>query len=300
MLARMPVPRALYVMLAVAGVACRPSAEDTETTATTATSSSTSRDDTTTESTDASVGSTASETTGMDPDVGGEGGLCSLILQDCPEGQKCVPYNMSGGIIPDNVKCVEEPINPDGVGEPCKTYNNFGSGDDSCAKGGMCFDIDNDGDGSCVGHCFGTPESPLCLKPEEKCVTFFDPPVPLCFVSCDPLVQNCPEGEGCYMDAPNIGSEGFVCMPTVLAPSEDGDYGDLCYNQAGCAPGFSCIWPENVPDCKFEYCCSPWCDLDSNPEICSELHPTMDCVPWYEEGKAQPGLESLGICAIPL
>jgi len=266
--------------------------------ATTVTESTSSTTEASTSSESSSTGDAS--TTVLSPDLPSEGGLCSLILQDCPSGQKCVAWNSTGGIIPDGVKCVDEAVNADGIGEECNVIGNFGSGDDTCVKGSMCFDIDNNGEGSCVGHCSGTPELPVCQKSEEVCVTFFDPPVPLCFVSCDPLIQNCPTGEGCYMDAPNIGSEGFVCMPTVLAPTENGDYGDLCYNQAGCAPGFSCIWPENVPNCKFEYCCSPWCDYESDPSVCSDLDETMECVPWYEEGMEQPGLETLGICAIPL
>ncbi|MEZ4383301.1 MAG: hypothetical protein R3A79_18375 [Nannocystaceae bacterium] len=287
-------------MAVTATVGCRPSEGDTEsgTSATTGESATSSAASTgTSAATDSSAAT--SETSGMISDMAGEGALCSLILQDCPENQKCVAYNADGGILPDGVKCVDEHPNPDGVGEPCMNLGNFGSGEDTCVKGAMCFDLDNDGAGSCVAHCSGIPEDPQCPS-EETCVTFFDPPVPLCFASCDPFLQDCPEGEGCYMDAPNIGSEGFVCMPTVLAPNENGDYGDLCYNQAGCAPGFSCIWPENVPNCKYEYCCSPWCDLEVNPELCTDLHPTMECVPWYNEGEAQPGLENLGICGIPL
>ena len=231
---------------------------------------------------------------------GGQDGECSLILQDCPEGLKCVPWNMSGGIFPDGVRCVDAPPNPDMVGEMCTVTGGFGSGKDTCAKGSFCFDLDNDSMGSCVEFCSGTPETPKCSNPGEKCTVFFDPPVPLCFVKCDPLVQDCPIGQGCYMDEAMLGSEGFVCMPTVLAPNENGDYGDLCFNQAGCAPGFSCIYPENVPGCKYEYCCSPWCNIVENPELCASLDPKMECVPWYPEGMATPGYEEVGICGIPL
>ncbi|MEZ4452254.1 MAG: hypothetical protein R3B09_22500 [Nannocystaceae bacterium] len=242
----------------------------------------------------------ATETSAPLPDTPGQGNQCSLFEQDCPEGQKCVAWNMSGGIFPDGVKCVDAPPNPAGPGEMCEVTGGFGSGEDTCGVGSMCFDLDNNLKGVCIEYCGGTAESPLCSVNDQKCVVFFDPPVPLCFTRCDPLVQDCPPDEGCYMDEAQIGSEGFVCMPTVLAPNEDGNYGDLCYNQAGCAPGFACIYPENVPNCKSEYCCSPWCDLEVDPEICAKLDPTMECVPWYEPGKATPGLENVGICGIPL
>lgn len=289
-------------LLFVVGFGCRPGTGEADSNANTGASESMSTSEGSSSGSSGASSTTVAETssTGAIPDMGIEGALCSLILQDCPSGQKCVAWNMSGGIIPDGVKCVDEVPNADGIGEPCTVTGNFGSGDDSCIKGAMCFDIDNNGEGSCVGHCSGEPETPICQKSNETCVTFFEPPVPLCFTACDPLVQNCPEGEGCYMDAPVLGSEGFVCMPTVLAPNENGDYKDLCYNQAGCAPGFSCIWPKNVPNCKYEYCCSPWCDLELNPEICGELDATLECVPWYEPGNEQPGLKNLGICALPL
>ncbi|MBK8266291.1 MAG: hypothetical protein IPK80_33810 [Nannocystis sp.] len=243
---------------------------------------------------------TEPETTGMKTDLPGMGNQCSLILQDCPQGQKCVPWNESGGIFPDGVRCVDEPSNADLIGEECMVTGGFGSGIDTCVKGALCFDLDNDAQGSCIEFCGGTPEKPTCGEPNEKCTVFFDPPVHLCFVKCDPLIQDCPIGQGCYMDEGMIGSEGFVCMPTVLSPNEDGDYRDLCYNQAGCAPGFACIYPENVPGCPYEYCCSPWCNLADNPEICGTLDAKMECIPWYPDGMATPGYEDVGICGLPL
>ena len=252
-------------------------------------------------STSAAAMTAAESATGTIPDMGnGQGGVCNLILQDCPNGQKCVPWNESGGIFPDGVRCVDEPSNPDLIGEQCVVTGGFGSGIDTCEKGSFCFDLDNDQKGSCIAFCGGDPNSPVCDKPNEKCTVFFDPPVSLCFPKCDPLAQDCPAGQGCYMDEAMLGSEGFVCMPTVLAPNENGDYGDLCYNQAGCAPGFACIYAANVPGCKSEYCCSPWCNIVENPELCASLDPKMQCVPWYEQGMATPGYENVGICGIPL
>lgn len=288
-------PRRLAVALTALLVACSGPSDDTS--ATQATSETTG--DATT-STSTSAGSTAGETQVGTPDLPSEGNQCSLYEQDCPEGQKCVAWNMSGGIFPDGVKCVDAPANPAMPGEMCVVTGGFGSGEDTCGVGSMCFDLDNDTFGSCIEYCQGSAEEQLCSLNEQKCVVFFEPPVPLCFTTCDPLVQDCPAGEGCYMDEAQIGSEGFVCMPTVLAPNEDGNYGDLCYNQAGCAPGFACIYGENVPGCKSDYCCVPWCDLELNPELCPMLDATMECVPWYEPGAATPGLENVGICGIPL
>jgi hypothetical protein len=42
-------------------------------------------------------------------------------------------------------------------------------------------------------------------------------------------------------------------------------------------------------------CCAPFCDL-SSPD-CPGVGQT--CLPWFEPGMAQPGLENVGVCGIP-
>ncbi len=241
-----------------------------------------------------------STTEGPLPDMPkGDGNQCSLILQDCNDGEKCVPWNENGGIFPDGVKCVPEPANADAIGSECAVLNGFGNGEDSCQKGSICLDLDDDGAATCVEFCSGSLDNPFCMDEDYKCVPLFEPEVPLCFRKCDPLVQNCGESEGCFMDALTIGSEGFVCMPLVENTSEgQGDYGELCIAASNCKPGFSCIWPENVPDCPYIYCCTPWCNTQNGDDDCTPFDSQLNCIPWYEPGQETPGFENVGICGI--
>ncbi len=232
-------------------------------------------------------------------DMSGVGAMCSLLQQDCQDGEKCVPFNENGGIFPDGVKCVPETPNADEIGAECLTMGGFGSGEDTCIAGSLCLDLDDDGFATCVEFCQGpSAEEAFCLDPDYTCVELFEPIVPVCFRKCNPLVQDCPSGEGCFMDAPMLGAEGFVCMPLVknLSPG-GGVFPEGCIAMSNCAPGNSCVFAENVPSCQGVYCCTPWCDLDL-PDPCPEYEETMSCIPWYPQGEAPPNFENVGICGI--
>ena len=232
-------------------------------------------------------------------DMSGVGAMCSLLKQDCQDGEKCVPFNENGGIFPDGVKCVPETPNADEIGAECQTMGGFGSGEDSCVAGSLCLDLDDDGFATCVEFCQGeTPEEAFCEDPDETCVELFEPIIPVCFRKCNPLVQDCPDGEGCFMDAPMLGAEGFVCMPLVknLSPG-GGVFPEGCIAMSNCAPGNSCVFAENVPSCQGVYCCTPWCDLDLT-DPCPDYEETMSCIPWYPQGEAPPNFDNVGICGI--
>ncbi|MCA9690122.1 MAG: hypothetical protein R3A51_16555 [Nannocystaceae bacterium] len=265
-----------------------------ETGASESSSASTASSDSTTDPT----GSDSGSSDGV-PDSPVGGNTCSLLSQDCPEGEKCVPWNEDGGIFPTGVKCVQEFPNPDTIGSKC-TVQQFGSGEDSCEKGSMCLDLDNDGEATCIEFCMGDNQSDsYCMDNNYTCVELFVPVVPLCFRKCDPLVQDCPDGEGCFMDAPMLGAEGFVCMPLVqnLSPG-GGVYGEGCIAMSNCVPGYSCVFAENVPDCNGNvYCCTPWCNITED-QPCLEYDEKLNCIPWYTEGTAPPGFEQVGICGI--
>ena len=228
-------------------------------------------------------------------DHGGSGGQCNLFLQDCNEGEKCTAWSMDGGIFPNGTKCV--PQTGDKLpGEQCSLEGDFGDGTDDCVAGSMCLDIDNSGKATCVSYCGGDMEQPTCPN-EDKCAFLFEPTVPLCFPGCNPLAQDCPDGDACVPNIAALGSEYFVCMPLVFE-AIPGQYGDACYAISGCDKGFQCIFALNVPNCAGDmYCCSSWCDLDA-PNTCKDFDDTIDCVPWYEQGSATPGYENVGICGI--
>lgn len=227
------------------------------------------------------------------PDLPG-GGQCDLFAQDCGEGTKCNAWSVNGGIFPNGAKCV--PAGDKLPGEPCMLEGGFGDGIDDCVAGSLCLDIDNSGEASCVSYCSGSMEAPECPKTDQRCSFLFEPTVPLCFSSCDPLIQNCGASETCVPNIAALGAEYFVCMPRVFE-EVPGQYGDACAALSGCDPSFLCIFAENVPGCMTDYCCSTYCELD-DPGTCAAFDPLLACVPWFGEGQATPGYENVGICGI--
>lgn len=242
-------------------------------------------------------GTTGVPTTTVDDSTGGAGGQCNLFIQDCPEGQKCSAFSEDGGIFPNGTRCVPVGPNPVGPGDDCVVEGKFGDGIDNCEKGSLCLDIENDGMATCVAYCTGSMDDPECPNQDsDRCSFLFEPTVPLCFPSCDPLIQNCGPGEACVPNEAALSAPFFVCMPRVF-PQAPGSYGDACIALSGCDPGNLCIFGENLPSCAGVYCCSVWCDLTAN-EPCAQFDPTLKCVPWFEPGQETPGYENVGICGI--
>jgi len=227
------------------------------------------------------------------PDLPG-GGECDLFAQDCGEGTKCNAWSTNGTIFPNGAKCV--PVGDKLPGEDCTLEGNFGDGIDDCVAGSICLDIDNSGEASCVAYCSGSMDAPVCPEAESRCSFLFEPTVPLCFPSCDPLIQNCGASETCVPNIAALGAEFFVCMPRVF-DEIPGQYGDTCAALSNCEPSFLCIFAENVPGCANEYCCSAYCELD-DPGTCAAFDPLLVCVPWFGDGQATPGYENVGICGI--
>lgn len=107
-------------------------------------------------------------------------------------------------------------------------------------------------------------------------------------VLCDPLLQDCAEGETCVWD------DGvFRCfLHESTTPS-----GQVCASTNGCDVGLQCVDPESI-GCSAEDpgCCSWFCDTsDPAAEICG---PGRVCSEWFEAGLAPPGLEDVGVCRI--
>lgn len=255
---------------------------------------------TTAEQTTGSTGEDPTEdgSTGAQTTTGnGSGGMCNIYDQDCPEGQKCTAYGSPNTFIPQGVKCVPIPDNPQAHNEPCGVGAE-GLGDDDCDLGSVCLDLDYDGSGFCLPYCTGDSQSPMCEGSDRTCVKlFFAFDFGNCFRQCDPLVQDCEVGEGCYMDAAKVGGTGFVCLP-VVQEGKDKVFGDNCIGWSSCEPGYACIYEEFVPGCS-GLCCSPWCDTGEGDASCVDFDPMMSCIPWYAEQQAPPGLENVGVCGIP-
>ena len=190
---------------------------------------------------------TTGETGVLDEDSGPGpgGGECSFFLQDCNEGEKCVPWSQLPDLVPDEIRCcpVQQPMVE--AGDICSVAGYLGSCLDNCAPGTMCLDIDGDGEGVCQKMCEGSEEQPECPQQDDTCFIYYSG-VPLCFRTCDPLVQDCPADKGCYPDAIAEGGTGFLCMPTV----GDNGLGDYCWLLSACNPGMICATAHSSTNCS--------------------------------------------------
>lgn len=259
----------------------------------------------TTEPTESS-GSTAA-LTGHDPSSTagsstGEGGLgegepCELYVQDCAPGLKCMPYSTDGSSWWNATACF--PIDPDphDLGDPCQWTGGLWSGYDDCDVGQVCWTFDEE-PGVCKGVCQTddpnnwdkstyTCEDPAAT-PYIGCQDCFC----ICETPCDPLGQNCGEGQECIPS----GYDFFQCGPD--ASGDAGVYGDPCEFVNVCDPGLVCLDAQWVPGCEGFGCCSPLCDVTA-PNTCPGAAEGQICQAWYEPGQAPIGLEDVGVCAIP-
>lgn len=228
-----------------------------------------------------------------EPDGGGIAVECDVWTDDCPKGEKCMPWANDGGNSWNATRCSPIDGNPGQVGDTCTVEGSGVSGVDSCDARSMCYYVDSEsGEGICVGFCDGTPQAPTC-DTDFICTIVNDGVLTLCRPECDPILQDCDASAACL---PASGSEGFTCI--IDASGEDaGGQGDPCEFINACDPGLFCGDAAGVPDCAGATgCCTEFCELGGD-EICTD--PNVECVPWFEEGAAPPGLETIGGCLIP-
>jgi hypothetical protein len=210
---------------------------------------------------------------------------CDSFAQDCPEGEKCVPYATSGNSW-DALKCV--PIMGDQApGEPCMYDGPFESTDD-CDGTSWCLDSRGEGVGVCHAFCSGTPDTPEC-PPMSQCSISGAGVVNICLPSCDPIIQDCPEGAACFWS--NI---DFTCIVTT----QDIPLGDPCGFVNDCAEGNMCTTADVLPACIAAACCANFCDLGLGDMQCA-VTPGTVCVPFFEQGMAPPWYEHVGLCVLP-
>lgn len=215
----------------------------------------------------------------MPPD-GGVEGQCDPAMQDCPEGEKCTSYvSTPGGETVDATKCV--PIIGNAVaGDECERMED----NDTCDAGFFCMtDVSgHTGPGVCLEYC--TPGQPCEYGGE--CFAFNDGALPVCEVLCDPLLQDCSAGQGCYAAFDN-----FVCANPA---GDAGVDGDTCATIQGCEPGLLC--KSGTQGCNADSgCCTPVCDMNGGAQECPEQQ--EECLPALDN--PPPGLQDVGYCAIP-
>lgn len=216
-------------------------------------------------------------------DWGGVGVECSQWLEDCPPGEKCMPYSNDGGNAWNAMRC--SPVVPDPAqpGEPCTVEGSGVSGIDNCDFHSMCWDVDPDTlEGTCVAMCVGAEAAPACAESGHSCSVDGSGTLTLCLPVCDPLAQDCAPTQGCYYLAST-----YACAPD--ASGEGGAPFTPCEFTNGCDPGSLC---GQSPACEGgPNCCVPFCSL-SEPD-CPE---TTSCIPAFSPGEEPVGLGDVGFC----
>ena len=230
----------------------------------------------------------------LEPDGGGVAFECDIFAQDCPDGEKCMPWGNDGGTW-NATRCSPIDDNPGQPGDECTVEGSGTSGIDTCDLGSMCWDVDPKTNmGLCVAMCTGDEANPICEDPDTTCSIANDGAIVLCLPACDPIVQDCPEGQACYPVA-----EDWVCGPD--ASGEMGTYGDPCEFINVCDPGLMCLDASATPNCEGGGCCTEVCDITdpAGDAQCTGAPDGQICQPWYEEGTAPPGYEDVGACVLP-
>lgn len=228
-----------------------------------------------------------------EPD-GGPTYECDQYEQDCPPGQKCMPYGFEDSNTWDATKCTPLAEDPRAVGEPCTVVDSPLSGIDDCEIGSMCWFVDVETNtGTCVAFCVGGANNPTCENECESCVISDASVLILCLPHCHPLQSDCRRGAGCY---PVDG--GFRCVTD--AGGREGARGEACQFINVCDPGLFCAPGDAVPGCTDDGCCAAFCDLAAQ-DPCPDAAPGVECVPWYDA--APPAgcsdLANVGACLLP-
>ncbi len=218
--------------------------------------------------------------------TGGGGSLeCDIVAQDCPEGEKCMPWANDGGPQWNATRCSPIARVPNVHGEPCTVEGSGVSGIDDCELGAVCWQVDPEtNEGLCHDLC-GAGVS--CDDAEDSCATI-DSFIDLCVQSCDPVAPDCSMEEGCQLYE---GSAAFVCQAagtTVV--------GDPCAQPDECVPDALCAYGLGIGCGKGagEGCCAEVCDLNA-PGACPG---PLVCSPWIPFD-SPPEYAHIGVCTPP-
>lgn len=226
-----------------------------------------------------------------DPDGGGVSFECDIFAQDCPEGEKCMPWANDGGGAWNATRCSPVDAMPDLIGESCTVVGSGVSGVDSCEFASMCWNVDDNGEGVCVEMCGCSEVTPICQTPDTACAISNQGALALCLAACNPLdPAGCLEGEACY---PVNGL--FLCAPD--ASGDSGAVGDPCEFINACDTGTLCLDAAAVPGCAGATgCCSSMCEIGDDTSCLAG----QACVGYYEGGQAPDACwAQTGVCTIP-
>lgn len=210
---------------------------------------------------------------------------CDPFNDSCPAGKRCTPTvcRPDSGSAWDTHRCL--PIGNKALGEACENAWESSDPAQSCQKGLVCW-------GTCVALCEGSATAPTCSSPKEHCVRGNDGVLSVCRPTCDPLKNECAQGEVCVPagDTP----KHYVCVAKSSAATEGG-HGYACELFNECQAGFICSkqGPVDAAGCEGRHCCTKLCNA-WKPETCpgaKEYCRAME--------NQLPGYEQLGVCVIP-
>lgn len=138
-----------------------------------------------------------------DPD-GGPFDECSVEAQDCPRGEKCMPWSADGGDGWNAMRCSPLAPDPGQVHDACRVEGSPWSGVDDCDIGLTCASVDEaTNEGWCLALC--SYVSALECDPETECTgTSF---AGECRPTCNPMAAVCPHGWECV----TLGNGVSVC-----------------------------------------------------------------------------------------
>ncbi|MCA9684961.1 MAG: hypothetical protein KC457_22455 [Myxococcales bacterium] len=270
-----------------------PSTTDETTTTSDEESTSTSTTDTSTEE------STTANFITTD-DTGDPAMQCEPILQNCPEGEKCVWAVPEGGYQRrEGAICI--PITGDiQPFEPCSLPTGFGQQiSDDCGPESYCLEVYQTADhGFCMPFADGKgPDDVNCdAYPGTVYVTENGSSFPdaCMFHECNPLMlaETCPADMTCVFYPAQLYATN-LCLH--VPPDFNLSVGAAC-DFGDCGKGKLCAPTEWLPDCADERCCTEWCDLN-NPSCAT---PGTECVFFPTWGEFDnPDYQNLGACVLP-
>ncbi|MBK9755296.1 MAG: ribulose phosphate epimerase [Nannocystis sp.] len=227
-----------------------------------------------------------------DMPMGGGTIECDVFAQDCKGAdEKCTAWAEGGGGAWNATKCVKE-TGKKIAGDVCTTEGGGVSGMDDCAKGNMCWNVNDKNEGICVALCKGDAKAPICPA-EFQCAIANEGVLNLCLPECDPLLQDCDGTDLCIPSG-----DKFICV--LDASGDNGKQNDPCMFANACDKGLICLNTTAAStDCMKAAtgCCSPFCDFAKQDTICPK---GTECVQWFDPMMPiPPGLEDVGVCAIP-
>jgi hypothetical protein len=235
---------------------------------------------------DSSGPATSDDGEGSSSTTPGIGDTCDVWAQDCETG-KCMPQGTDAW---ETARC-EEVWGDDQLGDWCERQGGPYDGSDSCGHGLMCFWSDRGmPNTTCSEMCRGTPAAPICETPDTRCYSLPGQLVNLCLTYCDPLAQDCPDGETCVLTTAGPSTHCWS-EPTTAG------FGEQCDVETDCHAGLACVGAAVVPACAATTggCCTEVCDLEQ-PNTCTDAAVGVTCQPRFDSDL--PGLYRVGSCML--